>query len=83
MHLDNSDVLFLYTDGVTEAMNNEGELFSEERLENTLAGTGGKEVGKITELVAGELEAFTAGAPQTDDITMLVIRYLGGGKKST
>ena len=83
LKLNPGETLFIFSDGVTEAMNNEGELFSEERLENTLAGTGGKEVGKITELVAGELEAFTAGAPQTDDITMLVIRYLGGGKKST
>jgi ABC transport system ATP-binding/permease protein len=71
------DNLFLYTDGVTEAMNTKHELYSEQRLlENcrTLAGKNPKEVvEKITETV-GE---FVVGAVQSDDITLLSISYKG------
>lgn len=79
--LDPGETLFIFTDGVTEAMNVNGELFSESRLENTLDRVGREPIDIITKLVTRELESFTAGAPQTDDITMLVIRYLG--KKQT
>jgi len=84
LRLEPGETLFVFTDGVTEAMNSKGELFSEGRLEATLAGIGNREpVEKITELVAKALEGFTAGAPQSDDITMLVIRYLGGGMNTS
>lgn len=69
------DNLFLYTDGVTEAMNTHHELFGDERLlENcrALAGSSPKElINKITETVG----RFTIGAIQSDDITLLSISY--------
>ena len=74
------ETLFVFTDGVTEAMNGEGGLFSETRLERTLAGLGGEPVRRVTEQIGRNIEAFVAGAEQTDDITMLVLRYLGPGK---
>lgn len=71
------DNLFLYTDGVTEAMNVRHELYSEKRLlENCqkLTGKSPKDiVGEITETV-GE---FVVGAVQSDDITLLSILYKG------
>lgn len=77
LKLSPGDNLFLYTDGVTEAMNMKHELYSEQRLlENcrTLAGKNPKEVvEKITETV-GE---FVVGAVQSDDITLLSINYKG------
>lgn len=75
--LEPGESLFLYTDGVTEAMNLQEELFSDGRLERDLAGLQGK---GIKELVAGIMENihdFTGGAPQSDDITMMVIQYQG------
>lgn len=66
------DTLFLYTDGVTEAMNEAGELFGDERLLAALAGSGHC-CSIVEEMVAG----FAAGAPQADDITMLAIGYKG------
>ena len=75
------DGLFLYTDGVTEAMTQGGELFGESRLMSVI-----KPVSKSGEqavfhsaqdicgLVMAELDAFVAGAEQSDDITMLAFR---------
>ncbi len=75
--LQQGDNLFLYTDGVTEAMNSKHELYGDKRLlENckTLAGSSPQEmIKKITETV-GE---FTIGAVQSDDITLLSIKYNG------
>ncbi|MCQ2512653.1 MAG: PP2C family protein-serine/threonine phosphatase [Lachnospiraceae bacterium] len=71
------DVLFLYTDGVTEAINNEQELFGEERLlevfrQNTSA-TAEEQIGKVLEAV----DKFVGDTEQFDDITMLCMRIDG------
>lgn len=71
------EALFVFTDGVTEAMNSANELFSETRLETTLSQIVGQPVQKIAEGVMQVVASFTAGAHQSDDITMLVIRYTG------
>ena len=79
------DILYLYTDGVTEAMNHNAELYGEERLQKILSfGTNYPEpssdnglTASVCSLVSGDIAAFTAGAEQSDDITMLCIRYLG------
>ena len=71
------ETLFIFTDGVTEAMNSKTELFAEVRLELTLSDIVREPVNIITERVSREIENFTAGALQTDDITILTIRYLG------
>ena len=63
------DSLFLYTDGVTEAMNGAGELFGEARLEKALADSDAEYVSRISR----ELDAFVNGAEQSDDITMLAL----------
>ncbi len=71
------DTLFMYTDGVTEAMNEKEEQFSDERLERELASLN---VVDIQELIGGIMEKivfFTGGAPQSDDITMLAVRFYG------
>ncbi len=71
------DSLYLYTDGVTEAMNNDNELFSEERLEKELASLTGLEIKAAIQKLVDAINAFTGGAPQSDDITMMMIRYWG------
>jgi phosphoserine phosphatase RsbU/P len=71
------DGLYLYTDGVTEALNEQGEQFSCPRLEAHLAGAAG---ARAAELVGGSLRAvqdFVGAAPQFDDIAILAVRYLG------
>ncbi len=67
------DVLYLYTDGVTEAVNRHEELFSPERLLeylNTLPEQ--TKPDSIMKLVEHEVEKFAKGAEQADDITMLL-----------
>ena len=71
------DQLVLYTDGVTEAMDKEDRLFTEKRLERTLKNVDGEASKEVIEKVIKEVQRFSAGAPQSDDITMLVLSYTG------
>jgi sigma-B regulation protein RsbU (phosphoserine phosphatase) len=66
--------LFLYTDGVSEAFNAADEEFSEERLENVLRGGALSPCRDLIGSVDASLLAFAAGAPQSDDITMVAVR---------
>lgn len=69
--------LFLYTDGVTEAVDGGGNLFSEHRLEHFLERVNGSSRKEIIQGAVAEVRAFAAGVPQSDDITLLTLRYLG------
>jgi sigma-B regulation protein RsbU (phosphoserine phosphatase) len=74
--LSTGDVMVLYTDGISEAMNADGEQFSEERLESVLKTSTRLSAGEIIQQVQKELVAHTGGTPQSDDITMLVMKAL-------
>ena len=72
-----SGSIFLYTDGVNEAMNEADEEYSYEKLEDYLKENSN---GSITDMVNGNLDSvkeFAGSAPQSDDITVLAIRYFG------
>ena len=71
------DALFLYSDGVTEAVNTADELFGEERLRRTLNAQHSLSAREICETVHKELTDYSAGATQTDDITMLAVVFNG------
>lgn len=79
IRLNYGDTLFIYTDGVTEAMNINGNLYSEKRLETTLSEL--NEDDRSAELIIKEVRKDIAthvlDAEQSDDITMLSIRYKG------
>ena len=66
--------MFLYTDGVTEAMDTKGRLFSENRLTEALSALQDKGPREIVEAVSKTLEEYTINASQSDDITMLCLR---------
>lgn len=69
------DTLYLYTDGVTEAANEQNELFGEARLEQALAGAENNTSARnICTNAAQALHAFTGNAQQSDDTTMLCVR---------
>jgi sigma-B regulation protein RsbU (phosphoserine phosphatase) len=75
--LERGESLFLYTDGVTEAMNDREEFFSEKRTETALARLKGK---PARDVVAGIIEGvrdFSRGVEQHDDITMMMLRFYG------
>jgi phosphoserine phosphatase RsbU/P len=84
LQLDSGDALVLYTDGVTEAMNVGHHLFGAETIEKTLGHAGQAAASeKIIKVVLEDVRDFVGEARQSDDITMLVIKYLGRGTPNT
>lgn len=75
MQLDCGDQLFLYTDGVTEALNPAQELYSEPRLEDALNQAGDLNAADLLAFIKLDIDAFAAGAEQADDITMLSLVF--------
>ena len=75
--LQKGDELFLYTDGVTEAMNDEMTLFGEARLVAAAKNHYGLPLKEFTVSIKHEIDKFVEGAEQADDITMLALRYNG------
>ncbi len=73
--LQRDDLILFYTDGVTEAFNNSGEEFSEDRLENALTKLMDLPVEKIVSGILENVLLFSGEAPQSDDITVLALRY--------
>ncbi len=67
------ETLFLYTDGLTDATNLDGELFGKERLEGALDGSAGRSPEGIVNHVWAEIGSFSAGTAAADDMTCLVL----------
>jgi len=76
------DCLFVYTDGVPEAINTDRQMFGEERLEDTLNRYADAGPEELIRCVHGEVDRFAGGAEQFDDITMLCLEYHGTEKKA-
>ena len=72
------DVLLLYTDGVTEAMNNNQQDFTPSRLSAILQKNRTLSASDLLQTVVAAVREFTAGAAQSDDLTILVVRRLEG-----
>jgi sigma-B regulation protein RsbU (phosphoserine phosphatase) len=68
------DIIVLYTDGITEAMNAESDLFGDNRLSNIVEEHGHLESGELRERILREIEAFVGGADQHDDMTMILMK---------
>ncbi len=68
------EMLFLYTDGVTEACNRAGDLFRLQRLLDIAHDHAGRPPQELMLAVIGGVESFSAGTVQADDMTCLVIR---------
>ena len=77
LKLEKGDTLFFYTDGVTEAFNDKNEEYLPERLHATLQKLSGANPREILEGVSKSITDFTGNAPQSDDITMMTIKYHG------
>ena len=81
--LNNGDTLYLYTDGVTEAMDIDDQLYSDQRLAQFLATLDrSKTIEEQMKMVFSDIKKYVRGAAQSDDITMLMVRY-DGNVKST
>jgi serine phosphatase RsbU (regulator of sigma subunit) len=71
------DGVFLFTDGVTEAMDADGNLFSDDRLYAALGRYGHAPPDALIRAVLDEVSRYAGGVAQSDDITALAIRYRG------
>lgn len=77
LQLSPGDKLYLYTDGVTEAINTQQELYGEDRLLATLNQNTSTGPQAVCDAVKADVDAFAGEAEQFDDITMLCISYAG------
>ncbi len=75
MQVQRGETLFLYTDGLTEAENVSHTQYGEQRMLQTLAAAEGMQPREMVETLQQKVEAFADGAPQSDDLTLLAIRY--------
>lgn len=73
--LEPGDTLVLFSDGVTEAMDPDEQLFGSPRLQEVLTGLMDTPLEEIQKNVLESVENFARGAPQTDDVTLLLVRY--------
>ena len=72
--LDRGDLLFLYTDGLSEAENPEGDMYDEERVEEFAVRNRDLDVGEMVERLAVEVKEFMNGMERKDDLTLLIAR---------
>jgi len=75
--LNQGDGVLLYTDGVTEAFNRSEEEYGEERLENLLVQILPQTTETIVNEIVVDVNRFADGAPQSDDITLLALKFFG------
>lgn len=72
--LEPGDTLVIYSDGVTEAMNKNGELFGEERLASVLADSQHETPEAIIEQMVAAIKEYAGPTPQSDDVTIVVVK---------
>lgn len=74
IQLEKGEILFLYTDGVTEAINNKNELFGDERLKRCFDEKSTESIKSTIENIKCKINCFADGLEQFDDITMLALK---------
>ena len=74
LDLNTGDVIVLYTDGVSEAMNSDADLFGDSRLSRIVEEHGHLESGELRERILREIESFVGAADQHDDMTMILMK---------
>ncbi len=75
--LNKGDSIFIYTDGITEAVNAAGEMYGEQRLEECLNTVQGRTVEAVIKEIKSNVQEYTKGLGQSDDLTMLLFQYNG------
>ena len=75
------DLLLLYSDGLVETINRDGDQYGWDRLKEILRNLDGlPSANEIRDLILREVWDFKSGAAQVDDVTMVVVRCLAGGR---
>jgi len=76
IQLKKNDLLYMYTDGVNEAMDKDGNEFSYEKMEEFMQGFSGSTPRETIEITMEAVHGFTIDEEQSDDITIMTLRYL-------
>ncbi len=76
IQLKNEDVLFIYSDGLTEAQNEAKEFFGEDKLRELLINVSHKKSGQIGDNIISNVEEFVGKAPVHDDLTLVIIKKI-------
>jgi len=71
------DLIVMFSDGVTEAMNSEGEEFTDDRLISCANAHLGETPQQVLDALLADVHAFCAGEAQSDDVTAVLVRYNG------
>ncbi len=74
IQLESEDMILLYTDGLSEAIAQDGEFFGEERILDALIKNAGQSAEEVLESVENELGDFVGEGTQSDDLTLLLLR---------
>ena len=77
IRLNPGDVLMVYTDGVPEASDPDQQFYGTDRLLRALNSAGGQTPEELIRTIRQDMDTFTSGAEQFDDITMLCVKYNG------
>ncbi len=77
------DTLVLFSDGVTEAMDPDEKEFGIGRLKDAMAGRANQSVEELQTAILAAVKSFTRGAEQADDLTLLLVRYLGAAQAAS
>lgn len=77
LHLNPGDMLVYYTDGLTEAEDVHGHFYGEERLKKTVMACVEQSAVHVRDYIVQDVERFCGNAPLFDDLTLLIVRYIG------
>ncbi|MBI2712622.1 MAG: SpoIIE family protein phosphatase [Bdellovibrio sp.] len=76
-HIKMEDILFLYTDGLTEGRNPDGAMFGKKAMRNSIEANLAKGTDRVVQGVLDDFKAFSKGYPLQDDITVAAISMTG------
>ncbi len=77
LQLEPGDLVVVFSDGVSEALNERGEEFGESRIVDAIRASRDRNPQRVLEALLDAVGAFTAGTPRHDDVTAMVVRYRG------
>jgi sigma-B regulation protein RsbU (phosphoserine phosphatase) len=80
VRLEPGDTIVIFSDGVSEALNSNGDEFGDDRLQAVVEPARKLPASEIVDRLVAAVREFTRGAPQSDDITAMAVRYLGNAR---
>jgi sigma-B regulation protein RsbU (phosphoserine phosphatase) len=75
IEIEPGDILVLFTDGISEAMNAADEEWDEDRLLASIRACSGRPASQMIDDIVRDADSFVAGAPQHDDMTLIVVKF--------